>query len=71
MAQRPVEKKVKWATAASYLGSTGLLAILTAVQGDAGLIEPLPDPLEPFALGLVPAALTFAAGWKARHTPHI
>jgi hypothetical protein len=67
----PVEKKVKWATVAAYLGSTGLLAILTAVQGDAGLVDPLPDPLEPFALALVPAAITFAAGWKARHTPRV
>jgi hypothetical protein len=65
----PVEKKVKWATTAAYLASTGLLAILTAIQGDAGLVAPLPDPLEPFVLGLVPAALTFAAGWKAKHTP--
>jgi hypothetical protein len=65
----PVEKKVTWSTVGAYLGSTGLLAILTAIQGDAGLVAPLPDPLEPFALGLIPAALTFAAGWKAKHTP--
>jgi hypothetical protein len=65
----PVEKKVTWASVGAYLGSTGLLAILTAVQGDAGLVAPLPDPLEPFALGLVPAAITFAAGWKAKHSP--
>ncbi|MET9516377.1 holin [Streptomyces sp. NPDC002994] len=64
----PVEKKVTAATVAAYLGSTGLLAILTAVQGDAGLVAPLPDPTEPFVLALVPAAITFVAGWAARHT---
>jgi hypothetical protein len=67
----PVEKKVTWSTVGAYLGSTGLLAILTAVQGNAGLVEPLPDPTEPFVLALVPAAITFAAGWKARHTPRV
>lgn len=67
----PVEKKVTWASVGAYLGSVGLLAVLTAVQGDAGLVAPLPDPLEPFALGLVPAALTFAAGWKTKHTPRV
>lgn len=65
----PVEKKVKWASVGAYLGSTGLLAILTAVQGDAGLVDPLPDPVEPFVLALIPTAIAFAAGWKAKHTP--
>jgi hypothetical protein len=48
-----------------------LLAILTAVQGDAGLVAPLPDPLEPVVLALVPAVITFAASWKAQHTPRV
>ncbi|MFI2367313.1 holin [Streptomyces sp. NPDC018833] len=65
----PVEKKVTYASAGAYLGSAGLLAILTAIQGDAGLVAPLPDPLEPFALGLIPAAITFVGGWYAKHTP--
>ncbi|MDJ0461545.1 holin [Streptomyces sp. H27-C3] len=64
----PVEKKVTFATVAAYLGSTGLLAILTAVQGDAGLVAPLPDPAEPFVLALIPASITFVAGWAAKHT---
>ncbi|MBA2629655.1 holin [Streptomyces hypolithicus] len=64
----PVEKKVSVATVAAYLGSTGLLAVLTALQGDAGLVDPLPDPMEPFALSLIPAAITFVSAWAARHT---
>ncbi|MFF8290416.1 holin [Streptomyces sp. NPDC016309] len=65
----PVEKKVTAATTAAYLASTGLLAALTAVQDNAGLLGWLPNPLEPFALALVPAAITFVGGWAARHTP--
>jgi hypothetical protein len=71
MAKAPVEKKVTWASVGAYLGSTGLLAILTAVQGDAGLVAPLPDPTEPFVLALIPAAITFVGGWAAKHTPRV
>lgn len=67
----PVEKKVTWASVGAYLGSTGLLAILTAVQDNAGLVAPLPDPTEPFVLALIPAALTFVGGWAAKHTPRV
>lgn len=69
MAAAPVEKKVTVASIGAYLGSVALLAVLTAIQGDAGLVAPLPDTLEPFALGLLPAALTFVGGWYAKHTP--
>lgn len=65
----PVERKVSWATAAAYLGSTGLLAVLAAIQDNARLLEPLPDSLSPFALAIVPTLAAFAAGWKADHTP--
>ncbi|EGJ77683.1 putative holin [Streptomyces sp. Tu6071] len=65
----PVETKVKFATVAAYLASTGLLAVLTAVQDHAGLVAGLPDALEPFVLALVPTAITGVAGWAARHTP--
>ncbi|RLL68123.1 holin [Streptomyces sp. Z26] len=65
----PIETKVKASTAAAYLGSTGLLAMLTAVQDNAGLVSSLPDVLEPFVLALVPAAITGVAGWGAKHTP--
>lgn len=65
----PVEKKVSVATLAAYLASTGLLAILTSIQDNAGLVAGLPDGLEPFVLALVPTAVTFVAGWAAKHTP--
>ncbi|WP_046501606.1 hypothetical protein [Streptomyces odonnellii] len=65
----PVEKKVTVASAAAFLGSTGLLAVLAAVQDNARLVEFLPDGLSPFVLALVPTAVTFVAGWKAKHTP--
>lgn len=65
----PVEKKVTAATIAAYLGSTGLLAVLTAIQDNAGLVGGLPDGLEPFVLALVPTAIAFVGGWAARHTP--
>lgn len=69
MPNAPVEKKVSAGTAGAFLGSTGLLAMLTAVQDNAGLVGWLPDWLEPFGLALVPTAITYVAGWAARHTP--
>ncbi|MCX4986924.1 holin [Streptomyces sp. NBC_00572] len=69
MANVPVEKKVTAASAAAYLGSTGVLAVLAAVQDHARLLDPLPDALSPFVLALVPTLITFAAGWQAKHTP--
>lgn len=69
MATAPIETKVKSASIAAYLGSTGLLAVLTAIQDNAGLLAGLPDPVEPFLLALVPTAITAVAGWAAKHTP--
>ncbi|MFJ1827368.1 holin [Streptomyces sp. NPDC088178] len=65
----PVEKKVTAASAGAYLASTGLLASLAAVQDDARLVGWMPDALAPFALALVPTAITFVGGWLAKHTP--
>ncbi|MGW6391239.1 holin [Streptomyces sp. NPDC055103] len=65
----PVEKKVTWASAAAYLGSTSVLAVLAAVQDNARLLAPMPDALAPFVLALVPTAVTFVSGWAVRHTP--
>lgn len=65
----PIETKVKASTVAAYLGSTGLLAVLTAVQDHAGLVAGLPDPVEPFLLALIPTAITAVSGWAAKHTP--
>lgn len=66
-----IETKVTAASAGAYLASTGLLGALAAVQDHARLLDPLPDSLAPFVLALVPTLITFAAGWKARHTPRI
>ncbi|WP_326811644.1 holin [Streptomyces scopuliridis] len=65
----PVEKKVTAASAGAYVGSTGLLAALVAVQDNARLVEWMPDGLSPFVLALVPAAITFVGGWAAKHSP--
>ncbi|MFD4314972.1 holin [Streptomyces sp. NPDC058548] len=69
MANAPVEKKVTWASAAAYLGSTGVLAVLAGVQDNARLLDPLPDTLAPFVLALIPTTVTFVSGWAAKHTP--
>lgn len=64
-----VEPKVKWATGAAYLASSGLLGVLGAVEDDGRILEALPNPLGALLLAVVPALITFAAGWKARHAP--
>lgn len=66
-----VETKVAAATAGTYLGSTGLLASLAEVQDNARLLDWMPDALSPFVLALVPAAIAFVAGYRARHTPRL
>lgn len=65
----PIEKKVKAASALTYLASVAGLAILGAVTDDPSLISSMPDALEPFVLALVPAASAAIAGWAAPHTP--
>ncbi|MEV7770600.1 holin [Kitasatospora sp. NPDC086791] len=64
-----IETKVKAATVAAYLGSTALLADLTAVQNQPGLVSWMPGWLAPFVLSLIPTAITAVAGYQARHTP--
>lgn len=64
-----VEKKVTAASAGAYLASTGLLAALTAAQGDSQLVEWMPGSLAPFVLALIPTAITFVGGWVAKHSP--
>lgn len=65
----PIEKKVKAASALTYLASVAGLAVLGTVTDDPSLISSMPDALEPFILGLVPAASAAIAGWAAPHTP--
>lgn len=71
MTTAPVEKKVTASAVAAYLASTGLLAILAAVQGDARLIDWMPDGVTPFVLALIPTGITFVSGYAARHTPRL
>lgn len=65
----PVETKVKAATVATYLASTALLADLTAVQDQPGLVSWLPPYVAPFLLSMIPTAITFVTGYRAKHTP--
>ena len=65
----PIETKVKVGAAAAYVGSVGLLASLTAVQDQPGLVGWLPTWLGPFVLAVVPTAITGVAAWTAKHTP--
>lgn len=66
--KQAIEAKVSAASAAAYLASTGLLGILAAVEADARLVGWMPDGLSPFVLAIVPTIITFAAGWKAKHS---
>ncbi|MFI8294428.1 holin [Streptomyces nigra] len=65
----PIEKKVKLGTALAYLVSVAGLAIVGAVTNDPSLISGMPDALEPFVLGMLPAAGAAIGGWAAPHTP--
>lgn len=69
MGKQVVETKVTAASAATYVASTGLLAILATVQDHAQLLSWMPDAVSPFVLALVPTAIAFVSGWSAQHTP--
>lgn len=64
----PIESKVKAATFMTV--AVGLaIALLNAIVADSSLLGPLPSWLQAPLLALVPSALTFLAGYQARHTP--
>jgi hypothetical protein len=67
-ARHVVESKVKWSTAGAYLASSGVLGVLGAVE-DSHIVDGMPDSVSALVLSLVPALVTFVAGWKAKHTP--
>jgi len=67
----PVEKKVTAGAVATYLASTGLLAILAAAKDNAELVGFLPDGVAPFVLALIPTSIAFVSGWAAKHSPRI
>jgi hypothetical protein len=64
----PVEAKVKAASSVTFLISL-VVAVLNAVAADSSLLGPLPVWLQAIVIALVPTALTFLAGYQARHTP--
>lgn len=66
-----VETKVTAASAGTFVGSTGLLAMLQEVEDNTSLVGWMPGYLSPFVLALIPTVITFAAGWKAKHTPRL
>lgn len=64
-----IETKVKASTAGSYIGALLLMALADGVQNEGSLIlGGLPDWLEPFIVALLPAVVTFATGYLAKHT---
>ncbi|MEV4974460.1 holin [Streptomyces scopuliridis] len=69
MANTSVEKKVTAATAGTYVASTGVLAGLAALKDNSRLLEWMPDSLTPFVVAVIPAAIAFVSGYRARHTP--
>ncbi|MER5613314.1 holin [Streptomyces sp. NPDC002215] len=63
----PVEAKVKAASAGAFLAGLAV-ALLNAIVADSSLLGPLPSWAQAPLLALVPAALTWLAGYQARHT---
>jgi hypothetical protein len=64
----PIELKV--IASATATASAGVaIAALNAVEADNSLLGPLPAWAQAIALAVVPPALTFLAGYRARHTP--
>ncbi|MFE7360652.1 holin [[Kitasatospora] papulosa] len=64
----PTEAKVKAASTGAFLAGLAI-AVLNAVVADSSLLGPLPVWLQAPVLALVPAGLTWLAGYQARHTP--
>lgn len=64
----PIEAKVKAASLASYIAGVALMGVLNGIT-DANLIAGLPDVVEAFVAPMIPTAITFLAGYVARHTP--
>lgn len=65
----PIEKKVKAATVATYVGSVIILAVLGAVSSNPLLISGLPDWIEAILIPVIPALVTFFTAYQTEHTP--
>lgn len=67
-ARQVIEQKVKVSTAATF-GVSAAIAVLNQTAGDDALMGSLPPWSQTLVLLVVPPAVTFLSGWKARHTP--
>ena len=63
-----VELKVKAATIAATAAGVGV-EILNEVVADHSLLGPVPSWAQGIVLVVIPPAITFLAGWQAKHTP--
>lgn len=63
----PVESKVKWSTTAALVAGL-VVAMLTAVQDNPGVLGPLPKWAQVLVLAFGPALVTFLSGYAAPHT---
>ena len=70
MANAPVEAKVKASTGAAFAVSL-VLAVLNEAVADHSLLGPLPYWVQAIIIAGAPPAITFLAGWQARHTPRL
>lgn len=67
MANAPVEKKVRSATAAAAIVGA-LLTVLNTVVADSTLLGALPPIVQAVLTLAGPPLAVFWAGWQARHT---
>lgn len=62
------EAKVVASTLAS--AATGaVIGVLNDVETNNTLLDPIPHALQIVMLVAIPTAVTFLAGWRAKHTP--
>jgi predicted membrane protein len=68
LAKLKVEAKVWAATTAAFVVSV-VVSLLNEVQDNHALLGSLPGALQAVILIVAPTAITFLAGYAARHTP--
>jgi cellobiose-specific phosphotransferase system component IIC len=66
-----VETKVTVAATVAYLATASLLTVIAAGHRGIQLVTGIPDMVTAPFLALIPAGLSFRAGWLARHTPRM
>jgi hypothetical protein len=63
----PIEPKVKWQAAVTYLVGALGLGFFNIVTNGSFLTDILPDPVEIFVVPLVPVLGGLIAGYAAKH----